>query len=305
LNTNIGCKFYKYHESEDGHNVTLEILRLKKIKNQDCYILRNELGKEIRLNNQEFKTYTKLSPDGFVTFSIVQLRGSIEDIIVTMHRCEDIQKSFIDPYCVCRQNIFNLFANQIIREDDKKVIGCCMSIDTCPKDVNYQIMVSCNSTRQTDVVSIYLDDSLEEVMSFINPLNFNDVLDKFYKKMNDGTMIGVCKNLKELLEYNDFWLDVQNGFGISRIPFVIEKDKLEPEQKEYIEGKLKHIVLNELIVIYDKDIDLDNIQRHYILLSDPNSTTYVMTYVKGDYINREYDKLEDQSEKELLLNIGK
>ena len=191
-----GLKYYTYN---DNHEVV--VLRLKKIKNSDLYIMLDKDNNEVRLSKKEFDKYIKLNQDGFVTFSRVALEQGIEDVIVSLHRREDLSSTSV-PYAVCRQNIFDIFTNQINRDENMMYVGVSVSKDTCPVDVDYNITLACNGVLESDIVNVYLDDTLEDIMRFINPVNYDRVLKRLYDDIgNNKTVSGYCKSLNEL----KFW----------------------------------------------------------------------------------------------------
>lgn len=304
MNTIVGSKYYRYTQ-EGG----LEIIRLKKIKNQDTIIVQDRGGKKFTLTDKELNNYTRLNPDGYVSFAIVSVAGGVSDVIVGLHRKKDIEEGSKIPYAVCRQNVFDFFANQTNRDESITLIGTSVSKDTCPPDVDYRLMLACDGLMQLDTVNVYIDDTFEDVISMINTVNYDNALYTLDKKIDKEKTIGACSSLKQLLTENRFWNEFYRAFNIIKINEVImaygldvDGDRLPQKCKEAIESVTKYEILNELVMVYDKDIDLTAAQRDYLLVCDGNNVTHIVIYTKGNYTNKEYLALADQSEKVVLLD---
>jgi hypothetical protein len=123
---------------------------------------------------------------------------------------------------------------------------------------------------------------------------------------------GYNDTYRKLLEQNDFMYNFRRAFGIVRFNFAIDKSidrwtedgiyKITNQEVQAIEGVTKHQVVAPILIKYDKSVDLSEIKRSYIVFEDSNKEIYVISYDKGNYINREYDALSDQRDKELLQN---
>lgn len=298
MNTTVGSKYYKY--LEDGQ---LEMVRLEKIKNQDSYIVREESGTKLTLTRNEILEYTKLNPAGYITFALVALDGNMADVVVTLHRKEDIDKGDNVPYCACRQNIFDLFTNQLERNEKINHIGVSVSKDTCPADVKYEIVLACNGVIKMTIVNIYMDDTLEEILSYVPTVAFDEALKKLSNMMDKDTVQGSCTSVHELLKSNNFMDDFFRAYNIHYMPYIIMNNVLAPVHYIYIESILKHEVLNGMIVKYDYDIDIKSIESNHIIVSDPLGNLYIVAYVKGAYVNREYEALDDKSDRDILVDI--
>lgn len=292
MNTVVGCKFYKYLDED-----TLEIVRLLKIKNKDCFVVVDEnMENKRNLTKRELDEYTKLNPDGFITFSIVGLDHGTKDVIVTLHRKKDLDGGAVIPYCVCRQNIFDLFSSQIIKEPGVTYIGTTMSVENVPPDTEYNVMLMCNSVIESFIVNIYMTDTLDIVMKFFNPLNFNELLKKMYDAFSKSDseeeskekFRGQCSTLLQLLQENHFWNEFNRAYGIIKLPYKVEKLTLSIDQIDYIEKILKHKMYNIQVIKYAKDIILDKIKVNYILVSDKNNVMYLLCYNEGEYANDAY-----------------
>ena len=116
---------------------------------------------------------------------------------------------------------------------------------------------------------------------------------------------------RELLENNDFMLDFKAAFGIVRFKMSINKSldkwddngiyKISPNEVSFIEDIIKHEIINPILIKYDRSIDLSKIDRTYILFEDLNKELFVISYEKGEYVNRPYDTLDDKRDRDLLI----
>ena len=294
LNMLIGSKFYKYTDGQ------LDVLRLYKIKNQNKYILKDEYGAEVVLSRRGLEDYTRILQDAFITFSIVGLSDGNKDVIVTIHKNKDLGNGDTAPYAICRQGIVDTYSQTFNRNENVTYVGTTMSKDTCPQGVNIADMLRCNTTIECHVINAYMDDTLEDILQCINPLNFNELLKYFASIVDKEKVVGFCSSLKELLETTSFWGEFNRAFGILKVPFHINGDQLDVPTKTYIEDEIKHEVLNHTVALYDKDIILENINHDYILISDAGNVLNLMVYKKGEYVNRKYDALPSHEEREML-----
>jgi len=296
MNKTIGNKYYKYVGDK------LELLRLVRIKNEDSYVMRDALGITVKLTKDELLGYTKLNSDGYITFAIVSLEQGIQDVIVSIHRREDILKGDNIPYCVCRQNIYDMFTHQLERSEAISHIGMSISKDTCPMDVKFEMVLACNSIVSLSVVNVYLDDSLEDILKFISPLNYDAALRVLADKMDGATVKGNCRALKALLEEKEFFNDFHRGFGIHKLPYAIRSKNLTEEMVLFLEAILKHRVLEYSIVKYGMDIDMKAVATKHLLIVDNLDNLYLVLYTEGEYVNREYEALNDKSDREIMVN---
>ena len=146
MNNNLllGAKYYRYDDHENI--IVVRVLKFyseTEIKIVDEY---NKETKRINIKDLEEK-YIRLEPHAIVNFCIAELKDGLDDIIVTMHKMSDLTSNEPTPYCVCRQNITDIFANQI-QISNKMYVGCSMSLDTCPPDIDYRIMIACNNMKK-------------------------------------------------------------------------------------------------------------------------------------------------------------
>lgn len=303
----LGDKFYVYNEEKSE----FETFRIIRIKNTDSFILQDEQTKEKQTVTSQYlkDNYIKLKPDGYVSFAIVDLQDGIKDTIISLYRIKDLESGEQVPYAACRQNIYDLFTNQI-KDKYKTYIGVSISKDTVPEDTPYEMVLACNGISYNNMVSVYIDDTLETMLSMIKEDKYDLVLKTLKNNLSDDSIAGSCETLRQLLVENNFIYDFYKAFDIVKIPFDIElvEDTYEliPYQREILEDYLKTEMFKTYVLEYDKEIDLKKIQREYVLISDKNDKLFVVAYDKGKYINRYYQKnIKDKRDVVTMLKYRK
>lgn len=284
----LGDKFYKYNEETD----TVDIIRISKIQNENLFSCKDSKGTVIKITREALvDEYTRLKPDGILAFSIVNLEDKMKDVVVALYRSKDLDSGNLLPYCACRQNIFDMFTNQV-QKGKTMYVGVSVSQDTILEDTPFEIVLACNGIEYVNHVSVYLDDTLDEILSFVNKKKFDLVLTNLYNNVTNNDVEGYCKTLEQLLVENDFMYDFLSAYNIIRVNFPIDKDVEELDQfrREYLEGLIKEEMFKTYVIKYDKEIDLKKIERNYVLVSDKNKEIFIVAYDKGEYINREYSK---------------
>lgn len=304
----IGAYFFKYEEGE------LILLRLYKVKDKNRYLFRDTNNNKVQLTKIQFETFSMLEPDGLIVHVLASDPNQGIDTLCMLYRMKDINNDIIEPYAVCRQNIIDPFELILNNNPNKTYVGVSISKDTAPEGFDYISVCAAAGIRDQKVHFVYKDDSFEDIMSFVNQPIFDKALGIIKNNMDESDIMkfeGFKSTYRELLEENDFMYDFRRAFNILRFNFVIDKSidrweddiyKISNEEVRLIEGITKHEVISPVLIEYDKSVDLDEIKGSYILFEDANKQLYVISYEKGNYINREYDSLEDHRDKELLLN---
>lgn len=285
-----------------------ELLRIIKFKNQATVRVQNLITKEEKCMSLKTikEKYTLLRPDGVFTFSIVDMEGGkYKDVIITMNRYKDLKDNITIPYLMLRQNIIDLFATIIRREDYKEnYVGCCVTADTIPEGLDFKVLLACDGIKSYTYVDFYISDTLDDILSCIKTSKYDDVLDNLwrsYSKMKnlpvtpemDG-VIGYCSNLKKLIKDNNMMYDVYTGFGILSInkPLELSEDNTlsNPEQKRSVEELVGEEMINETCVKYLQNIDLSEIKRSYNLIVDNTGTMYLIVYDAGNTVVFDKDR---------------
>lgn len=300
--TLVGQKLYKTLE-----NGSIYIIRVLRRQNETTYGCIDEKGKKLKITEEEMKQYTKLKPDGYVTFSIVNLDNNIKDVIVAVHRQKDVEQNIQIPYAVCRQSIMDVFSNQV-RNSYITYIGVSVNIENIPEGVDYRMVLACNSVEYATMISVYLDDTLDEILSLLNKQEkFDMILNHLANNIKQERVFGYCKSLKQLLIENNFMYDFLRSFNIHQVDFTTIINNgytLNPEQRVYLEDLLKIEMFETYVVKYTKEIDLNKIKRNHVLISDKNNDIYIIAYDKGEYLNRTYrDGIKDKRDQVAMMKF--
>lgn len=315
----LGTKYYRYIDDDN-----IEVLRLYKF-NETEVKLYNDNNKEDKrkLTIQELKdNYVELEARAVINFCIAKVGNNLDDVIVTMHKMSDLKSNEPTPYCACRQNITDIFANQI-QVSNKLYTGCCMSLETCPPDVDYRIMLACNGIDKCVNVNTYMDDTLDNLLDLIKTKDFDRTLEALFadhvkyetsknpalamaknRIMNLESYNGYCKTLRLLLEQNNFMYDFYQSFGIIPVDIEVTYD----EETKAVNDKIVNIISNiyqinisaTLCLPYWYDIDLEDIQNDYVMILDSNNKLYVVAYVSAGQKHIEIENVESEENIENL-----
>ena len=318
LSTALGSIYY---QSENGVRTQFRIVR---------YIDENTVEvKFLDGNKQKMKlkditeNWYLLEPDGFVNFSIVEI-NELNDVVVTMVRADEIETGI--PWCVCRQNINNIFEEYVSQRKDGVVVsGVSISQETIPAGLNILAALAGDKLIKTWMVAIYNTDKLDDILQCIKIKPFNKTLEiinqvkldsvnsSFIKKLmsEKESYAGCHKTLEGLLVDNDFMHDVYRGFGMYVVDniYVTEEDIIKGDFKDgavidpakivIIEKEYAHRLTNPLIAKYDKDVNLDEFKNSFLIV-DRKDDKYVVIYDDESSLYNEEKKL---SPDERLRNI--
>lgn len=293
----LGQKIYKFNGDE------LIVKRLIKVKNSDAFVIGDEdCSNPTTITNAEYRSYTKLREDAVVIFSIVELQDGVPDVIVSLFRDKDIKANM--PYAVCRQNLFDVFSNSIENDGGMMYIGCSISQDTCPENVDFRMLIGCNKVNRSDMVAIYMEDNIDVILSLVKSKPYDETLAILHKGFSESKTRGSVSTLRELLVENRFIDDVYRGFNIIKVNFTYDgNEQFLPEFTAAIEDIIKREMLYPVWVKWTKEIDIKSIQDEHLLVLDETNTLYIVSYKPGDYINRPYAAMNDMTEVEALRNL--
>lgn len=311
----IGAYFFKYEKNENGEQ-ELILLRLYKVKSKNTFLLRDKQKNKVVLSKKQLEEFSMLEPDGLIIHVLASDPQQGVDTMCLLYRMKDINDNINEPYAVCRQNIIDPFEMILNNDPYTTVVGVSISRDTAPEGFDFKSVCIAAGVRDQKINFIYKDDSFEDIMSFVNEELYDKALMIIKDHMDDSDNIkykGFKDSYRSLLVENDFMYDFRRAFDIIRLNLTIDTSinrwtedgiyKISENEIRTIESLTKHVVISPVLIKYDKTIDLDEIQRSYILFEDLNKELYIVSYDKGEYINREYDSLEDQRDKELLQRV--
>lgn len=305
----IGSKFYAYDEENN-----LIQLRVVGMNNSESVKVRYIDGSEEKINPNslvgEGSPYKQLKPDGIIMFNVVDVAdgmgGSMPDVIVTLHRKNDLDNGNSVPYCVCRQNVNDIFYEYMNPNPAVIYAGCCVSIDTIPEHIDYRIMTACNKVEYTLGLNVYLDDTLDDILSMVKQGKFDKALDAVYtqyfnayatnplimraNKIDGKSLHGRCKTLRVLLEENNFMYDFATAFNIFPLGFELEftgadNSKLTPLCAQALSHVCRVNIKDTFVIEYGRDIDRSKIEMSYLMAKTPSNKIYIIAYTsEGEYV---------------------
>ena len=306
----IGAQFFKYEGNE------LVLLRLYKIKNENCFLLKDKQKNKVVLNKKQFEDFKMLEPDGLLIHVLASDPMQGIDTVCLLYRMKDINKDINEPYAVCRQNIVDPFETILNNDSSIMYVGASISKDTAPPDFDYKSVCLAAGIKDQRINFIYKEDSLDDILEFINEEMYDKALSIIKTHMSDTDGIkykGFNETYRGLLEENNFMYDFKRAFDIVQINFAIDTSidrwtedgvyKITKKEIMYFESLTKYEMVLPLLIKYDRTIDLDEVKRSYILFEDSTKELYIISYDKGEYVNREYDALEDKRDKEVLEKL--
>lgn len=293
----IGQKIYKFDGDE------LIIRRLIRVKNSDAFVVTKEDGSEpTTISNAEYRSYTKLREDALVIFSVVELQDKVPDVIVSVFREKDMKAGL--PYAVCRQNLYDVFANSIENDNGAMYIGCSICQDTCPPNVDFRMLIACNKVISNDMVAIYMEDDIDTILSMVKSKPYDEVLALLHKGFSEAKTRGSVSTLRDLLVENHFIDDIRRGFNIIKVNFTYNgNEQFLPEFTAAIEDIIKTEMLYPVWTKWTKEIDIKQIQDEHLLVLDGSNTLYIVSYKPGEYINRPYVNMGDTTEVDAFRNL--
>lgn len=329
----LGKIFYKYI-SEDTVNI-YRIVGFTSDENVKAKVIEGEnVGSIITM---KYKTvcdeYTFLLHDGVIIFSDVNvgtrntdngMKLSVSDVIVAQYRTYDITSGNNIPWVVCRQNITDLFSQMLVENPEDALVGMSTTEASMPAGVDYEIMMRCDGINNSILVNIYLQDTLDDILSIIKTKSFDKLLEantidhvraveaklnrKLKLKPGTKSVDGYCLTLKQLLVENNFWYDVEQGFNIISINTPMELSETGESLSEDMRYKLSHIIrkaiANTIVIKYDMDIDLSEFKNKYVLVRDSNNDLYVVGYTTlGEYIEPDMENEAIKKEMEEIISM--
>ena len=199
-----------------------------------------------------------------------------------------------------------------------------MSLDTCPPDIDYRIMIVCNDMKKCINVCAYMDDTLDNLLEFVKTKDFNNTLEALYRDhvnavvrntptlsmMKDRIMKldsydGYCKTLKLLLEQNNFMYDFYQAFRIIPIDYEMTYNSegvVTDNIVDIISNMYEVNIVSTLCMKYWYDIDLEKIDNDYVLIMDKNNELFVVAYISNGPKHINIEAVESEENIERLAN---
>lgn len=306
----IGSKFYRYDDNDN-----LELIRVINMQNVESVKIKDlNTGEMKKVNPKTLNDYKMLNPDGLIMFSIVNVdtgNGTMmNDVIIALYNAKKLREEADNtPYCVCRQNVNDIFYDMNCPNSGVVYAGLCMSKDTCPAHIDFNIMTACNGMEYCYGVNVYIDDTLDDILECVKMQKYDHVLDSIYDaylkaytsnplisrvdKLDHKSLHGYCTNMRTLLEENNFMYDFNTCFGITPLGFELsyideEKTTLDDKCRQALSYLFRENMVSTIVLPYAKDVDLDNIQGQYAIVREPSNKLYVIGYITdGEYVESE------------------
>ena len=287
-----GAKYYK--PISDNEYEILRVMNDKDENNFKCAV-GNTMNRK-RISRQELDDeYTRLTPDGVLYLNIVNIQ-EIQDVILMLYRTTDVDEGKSDPYCVCRQNITDLFANVLLPKYENLICGISVTADTIPENISMKNVMSCDSLTSSIGVCVYRNDTMDDLFKLFRSKEYDNVLCNLftehvrYKYKDDMReylmkrhVDGYCKNLKDLMMYNEFMYDFYTGFKVYPMDIEITRDEIKNGLSLYNRAMLSSIVLKNitktLVIPYNEFVDITKVQKDCVLVQDRKSRTFLIGYV--------------------------
>lgn len=305
----LGDRFYKNKAEDDSEDI-----RIIKIKNENLFRVKTNKGIIKSMKKEEiYDNYSRLIPDGLLFFSILNVgetkNEKLKDVMISLFKTSDLEKGDNIPYVVCRQSILDLFTTQINNNPYLHYAGLSINRDNVPEGVDFKMVLMCDGIDSKISLSVYLDDTLDDILSLINTEKIDKVLTHMESKIKNN-IVGYYKTLKELLEKNDFMLDVRMAFNIEKVDFkvsIINDYEIIPQERVILQEIKKCEMIKTYVIPYTREIDLDEIKRNYLMICDSENKIYIVAYDKGSYIDDTYKKAFNDTKDvmQMLTNTGK
>lgn len=318
MNTNamLGLKMFK--DEGDGK---YKIIRITSILPKDrVKVIVEDTGKELvqSVKSLSLLGYKILESIGVITFNIIKVREN-EDVVVTLVRKTDIKMGLSAPCVICRQSVTDFFYNLLSNVEDHGFVGVSVSERTCPTNINYSHLLACDDIVHSNMVNIYYDDTIDSVLKCIPIGKFNSTLTTLFNKHakasgNPTVKLkkedkGWCRDIKDLLVMNNFWIDVDQAYQITDVDFKIDEHIVEkkdeagatynsftPDVMRFLSSTFQINIVDTIVVEYYYDIDLSEYHNeNYVMLRDSEEKLYLVTYlISGQYLEQDLAIAEEK-----------
>lgn len=322
----IGYKFFRLDEEKNEVKI-IRVIGLEPFN--DKFRVKSEEDDKIKiLTYGELSKYTPLQPNGFIMITDAWANdrsgNKYDDIIITLYDYNHI-KILGDkaPYAVCRQSINDIFYNVIRTDPNLEVVGCCVSKETIPPNLQISDFLACSGVYEYQMVNYYIEDTVESVLECVDVDKPNNILLNLFKAhmeakntnnplfdfdlCNDRQNDGWCRNIATLLHENNFATDFDTLRSIQALDFELDPyiikgdgtdipDELDEEIVAFLSRTYKIPIEKVYIMTYGHDIDLaDFAEQPYMLFRDSKDITYLALYINtGKYLSSELEEKYNQ-----------
>lgn len=313
----VGVKYFRYVSDDE-----VEIIRILNDSNPNEFKYKFD-GSSIRgrITKEKLEEdYCKLTPDGVIYFNIVDV-GELEDVMIMGYRTKDINEKSNFPWMVCRQCITDIFANTINPDYNNLIAGVAISQDTLPEKIPMETILTCDGIKKSVCVSIYMDDTLNDILSLIKTKPYDTVLynlfadhvrykykGKIKEHMSKELIDGYSKSLKNLMVDNEFMYEFYRGFGIFPVTFDITDDEINSgtlcvSHKIILSNLIMRKIEYAVVIPFSKNIDLSKIERDYMLLMDAKDKLYIIGYSWEEEMEINIERIETEENISKMIRI--
>lgn len=334
----LGNQYFKYINDED-----VDLIRVVKTINDKEVVVLNDNGETYNISPKEIQdNYELLATDGLITVAVADMgldvNGHVvEDVVVCLYRKNEMELGDYSPFVICRQNITDFFYNYLSQSlEPHNMCGVSVSRTSCPENVDWEAIRSCNDIRDAVSINIYIEDNVASILSMIksNKMKiYNRVLESCYddhlKSFNTPRnrmrkdlrkpIDGFCLTLKELLEVNNFQYDLDSAYNIlaidcniSEVQVLEENDPLFGKYYKLpddIVGELcrifKQNITETIVVPYSHEFSIEELaQSKYFILRDNTNRLYIVNYItSGEYRESDLEVIAAKVEMNRVKNL--
>ncbi len=313
--TMLGMKFY------DPKDLEFVIYRIMNVDGMGICTCRGTDNSEKKISADDIaKKYTRLTPDGIITFFNVSVQMSevanvgkeakeekwMDDVIITYRTAQNIKEGFRSPDMVCRQNATDLQYCLLTNSNSSDFVGFCLTRSDVPANMSMEMLTECDEVKYAINVNTYINDNEDTIMGVLGrkARKFDQTLEAAMKEFMDSkgmidadqkTIRGHCRTLNLLLNNNDFWYNLDQMNGVVRMKGKFEDYadiRKDPEGREFftLNSDATNLFSNlfgkrfsrTFIVKFDHDLDLGEIpENSYFLFRDIIGDLYVVRFTLG------------------------
>ena len=310
----LGTKYFKIKSNDEYEIIRLTSVNFDKSKKDNLVfnaVDENHVTDTYyeKILNTE---YTRLIPDGLVTFMAVRMSDGKEvyqDVVISTYTRQTLQSGSQVPDVLLRQNALDIIAND-------GSVGLCITPDDVDDEDIYREVMHVGAVDNMYGVNVYMNDTIEDILGVlgIKIVDFFDrILEKGFKDyisassgidMGQKSTKGHCRDLRTLLENTNYAYNHDMAFHILPVKFDvkphiihtssddIEYDILDEDLTTELSYLFRKKVTKAIILQYDHDIDVNHLQKDGILfLRTIDGILWIVRIIyDGEFLEKEMDK---------------
>lgn len=309
-----GTKLFKVNEDD-----SITLIRVTKSLRDEVFLCKDTEGTKLIFDIETLnEKFIVIRPQACIQFIIGEGSGeksneNIEDVLVMLYRRAEIDTKSKLPFGVCRQTITDFFATALNQDPSYQYIGMSLTANSIPEGVRMEDVLTCNKIIEQYAIAAYMDDNLNTMISFLgskarkrldavihnahcNIDRYNKRIDDMIKRGEDNIpykLLGCSRDLKSLLDDNNFMLDFLMGFGIYAVKLDIKSiytsdgTSVPVTMLPSLSFLVTENIISGEILKYSHDIDFAYFDQYGVknmIVSDLNNEIYVITYkTEGKY----------------------